>query len=514
MKYKSFKYIGTTLLVVTIQCKLINTQAQKTDIINKDNLINHLEEIASDKTEGRFSATKGYKLAADYAAKVFKDGGLKPVLTGKKGKESYFQYIPFIQYNFDESFIEINKKGIRERFKHSLESYVVLHPGINENVSKLTTPIFVGYGIYEPSNGWNDYSNVDVNGKWVVMLDGIPFQNNNTEFPEVLRKRYSHWKAIDSLKYAALKKHNALGVIVLPGNYTSANWETEALRTYRFNYTQYGRNDLGIDTFRSDIPYLLVHPKLSEKVMSHQVYNPIASEGEYQTFELQDLELEINISYERKYTNCQNIVASVPGTDSLLRDEYLTVGAHLDHLGQIGNNIYNGANDNAGSCAIILEAAKYLALNPAKRSVLFILYTSEEQHLIGSKYFLKNSPIPVESIALNINIEQVGSINREYSGIWIISPNEFMVPFQNASNAYKDVEFVFDFIGDYRSALSTTDTWSYITRDIPAIMMSSGGFPEYHSPKDKIDLIDYKHLYFASKFLYSFLVELGNMLHL
>ncbi|MFX0142403.1 MAG: M28 family metallopeptidase, partial [Candidatus Hodarchaeota archaeon] len=208
-----------------------------------------------------------------------------------------------------------------------------------------------------------------------------------------------------------------------------------------------------------------------------------------------------------------NVIAFVPGTDSVLREEYITVGAHLDHLGKIGNHVYNGANDDASGCVIILEAAKAIALHPPKRPVLFVLYTSEEQHLIGSRHFLDNPPVPIEQISLNINIEQIGSKNREFPGIWAIGPSQFEEFFYAAGSSIIDTDLKFDPIEQYKEALRSCDLWSYCQREIPAIMLSSGGFPEHHTPQDKINLIDFEHLLKAAKLLHSFIMELGNEHH-
>ena len=152
-----------------------------------------------------------------------------------------------------------------------------------------------------------------------------------------------------------------------------------------------------------------------------------------------------------------------------------------------------------------------IALYPPKRSVLFILYTSEEQNLIGSVHFLKNSPIPIKQISLNINIEQIGSKNRDYPGIWAIGPPQLKESFNKASNSYIETDFKFDPIEKYYNAINTCDLWSYCQKEIPAIMLSSGGFPEHHTPQDKINLIDFSHLLVATKFLCSFIIELGNV---
>lgn len=507
-----YNKVFALIVPLIISCELREAIAQQTEVIKKETLYKHMEMIASDKTDGRFTASAGYKRAADYAITVFQKAGLSPGWTDEQGRKSYRQPVPFIRCNYNKSTITLRKNGKNQTFIHSYNNFVVLCPGVQQKDIPLSSLVFIGYGIHEPEQNWDDYNGVNVGGKWVIMLDGTPPPDSiNIVFPDNLRKRYTDWKTKDSLKYAALIKHKVAGVIILPDKYTSENWEIEVLRKYRFNYLHYARTDLNIsNAFEPEIPYILVSPNVAQILMSGQVYNPVTSNGRYQSFTLKKEEAIIDIQCKRENVNCYNIIAIVPGTDSILKDEYITVGAHLDHLGKIGDHVYNGANDDASGCVIILEAAKAIALNPPKRSVMFILYTSEEQQLIGSKYFLTHPPIPINQISLNINIEQIGSKHRDYPGIWVISPREFKADFQNASKLYCETNFKFDLVEDFGDALSTCDLWSYHEKKIPAIMLSSGGFPEHHKPEDKINLIDFEHLLTAAKFLSSFINELGN----
>ncbi len=488
--------------------------AQKVESIQIENLRKHMGFIASDDTEGRFTGSAGYKKAADYAANVFREAGLSPGWTNEKGEESYLQPVPFVRYNYGTNTSIIIRQSEKNRtFEHSASNFVVLNPGTQYKNIPLVSPVFIGYGIHEPERGWDDYAGMDVKGKWVIVLNGIPpVDLIDPIFPDNLRKKYADGKICDSLKYNAFIKHEVAGVIVLPDKYTAENWEIEAIRKYRFNYIYYAGADVNWKVTPEPIlPYILVHPELARILLSGQAYDPIANKGSYHSYILDNIEMSVNIDCKKESINCYNVMAVVPGTDPSLKNEYITVGAHLDHLGKIGNHVYNGANDDASGCVIILEAAKAIALNPTRRSVIFVLYTSEEQYLVGSMYFLKNPPVPVKQISLNINIEQIGSKNRDYPGIWGIGSPQLRKSFKKAGHSYIETDFKFEPIEKYYDAINTCDLWSYCQKGIPAIMLSSGGFPEHHTPQDKINLIDFDHLLIATKFLYSFVIELGNV---
>ncbi len=224
----------------------------------------------------------------------------------------------------------------------------------------------------------------------------------------------------------------------------------------------------------------------------------------------------INEKGEKSYfqtvsiNNCNNIIAIVPGTAGALQKEYIAVSAHLDHIGKQGNKIFNGANDDASGCVIILEVAKAIAMHPLKRSVMFILFTGEEQGLIGSDYFVNNLPVPKGNINVNINIEQVGSMHRSFQGIWAIGYPEFEQDFYNANTIFENDELKYDSINSMVDIIKSCDTYSFYSKSIPSVILGSGGFPEHHKVEDKIDLIDFNHLQKSANLLLSFIVEIGD----
>ena len=506
---------STIIIFLTIQvlffCGQRKTIAQETDTITIETLRQHMNSIASDATEGRFTGTAGYRMAAQYASDVFQQAGLEPGYTNEKGEKSYFQPVPFILYNDDPATsLTIWKNGKSKTFNHSDNDFIILNPGLQNKDTPIASPAFIGYGIYEPELGWDDYAGLDVNGKWVIVLKGAPSADEaNPELLNSLRKYKD-----DSLKYDALVKHKVAGVIVLPDKKAIQNWENAVMRNYRFNYIHYAEDDINTKVPPEPAihcPCILLRHETAQFLLAGQSFGPMTNDGNYHTYILDNTEIGVTIDCKKESIDCYNVIAVVPGTDSTLRNEYITVGAHLDHLGKIGNHVYNGANDDASGCVIILEAAKAIAQHPPKRSVLFILYTSEEQNLIGSAHFLKNPPIRIEEISLNINIEQIGSKNRDFPGIWAIGLPEFEESFYKTGNSFIKTDFKFDPTEKYRNALrGNVDLWSYYKKNIPAVMLSSGGFPEHHTIEDKIDLIDFEHLLVAAKYLYSYIIELGN----
>lgn len=501
------------MLLTLFFCIQESVLSQVIEGFSMDRLKQHMDSIASDVTEGRFTGSAGFERAAKYAGRVFREAGLEPGITNEMNEKSFFQSVPFIWADYDASSISICKDGEERSFTHSSNHFLILNHGIQNDSASMNSPVFIGYGFNEPELGWDDFSGLDVKNKWVIVLNGIPPANStNLAFPDTLRKLCSDWHIHDSLKLAALTRHRAAGLIVLPDAFATNNWESALLSNYRFNYLQYANNNL-INKTSSDpeVPVILIHPDVAKFLFTDRNFNPVKDSGNYHTYVLNETEMKIDIIREKEHINCCNVIAKVPGIDPVLRNTYITVGAHLDHLGKIGDHTYNGANDDASGCAIILEAARAIAMDPPGRSVLFILYTSEEQHLYGSEYLLEHPPVPIEQISMNINIEQIGSKHRDFPGIWAIGNKQFEEPFYRASDLFDESSLKFSLVEEYEDGLKgSVDLWSYYQKDIPVIMLSSGGFPEHHTIHDNIDLIDLDHLFRSAKFLYSFILEAGN----
>lgn len=207
---------------------------------------------------------------------------------------------------------------------------------------------------------------------------------------------------------------------------------------------------------------------------------------------------------------CRNVVALLRGSDPTLRDEFVTLGAHLDHLGKIEGVAYPGANDDASGCAAVMEAARVLAAAPPKRSVLFVLFTGEEVGHSGSLEFVKDPPVPLDSVVMNINVEQIGSRHRDFPGIFAIGPMSRKAPFDAAANRVPDYKTRYEDIKKYLQVVAGSDSWSFVLDKRPAIILGSGGFREHHTPRDAIDLIDFEQMARATSLIIDHVREVAG----
>jgi len=217
--------------------------------------------------------------------------------------------------------------------------------------------------------------------------------------------------------------------------------------------------------------------------------------------------------------NTWNVVAIVEGTDPKLKSEYITVGAHLDHVGPRGGKVCNGADDNASGSVGVIEVAEAIAMSPPKRSVIFILYAGEEMGLQGSRYFLENPPVPIDKIVANINLDMIG---RTGNGLDAETKEHFLRYSSKVSPKFKDFvkkvnrktikqPLIYAEDGTSPGGVGGSDHMSFLRKDIPAIMFFSGVHKDLHQPGDDPEKIEYDKMQKISQLVFELAYELGNI---
>lgn len=379
--------------------------------------------IASDATEGRFTASSGYLKAAKYVEAQLKEAGIKPGWK-KDDEKTYLQPVPFSWDDYSGSRLTIGG----EIYLHSAENFIVIQRGVEKGE------------------------------RWVVLSPG------------------------DSVK------GNPAGIILLPNQSQVSDWETTVIRQYRFGYMHYLPD--GISTSDA-IPTIIVSPALAKMLVRGGSVN-------------------VKLNYRSESKTGYNVIGIVPGTDGKSVHQAIIVGAHLDHIGRIGEHIYNGANDDASGCVAELGAARMLAARPCKRTLIFAFFCGEELNLKGSRWFADHLPVPQSAISTTINLEQLGSKHRSFNGVWALGDTTFKAAFYKAGMDFATKGLQFSPTDSVREVLSNTDTYSFMNKHIPSLLLGSGGFDEHHTPQDKINLIDFEHLQKAMRLLYHFIKTISD----
>ncbi|WP_296700983.1 M28 family peptidase [Algoriphagus sp.] len=466
---KSLLGIGLMLTVTFV------AEAQKKKIDKKfdeKSAISELTYLASDELKGRDPATPEMALAYDFIAKQLEEAGAKPV----PGADGYFQNIPFRLSSPPSK----GKIVMGDSTYIQGENLLVLD---GESLSGTYQLVDVGFGT--PA----DFEGKDLTGKIAVSSVGAP----NKMSPNDLF-------SLGSEKTANAKKQGAVALIER-FNIPSIPWQLIA------NYLN--RSQMGIDNGESSkLPYIWV------KDLSNVLPKEIAV-GNAKSAVLQ-IEGKTNKPIEGK-----NVIAWIEGSDKDLKNEFVMLSAHYDHVGigrpdESGDSIYNGTRDNAIGTVAVMNAAKYFAKNPPKRSILLALWTAEEKGLLGSRYFANNPLIPLNQIIYNLNIDGAG-----YNDTSIIT----VIGLGRTTGDDMVIEAVEDFglkaLADpapEQGLYDRSDNVNFAVKGIPAPTFSLGftAFDDeinkyYHKAGDQVDSVDldYVTLYWKAYILAA--QKIGNL---
>lgn len=315
-------------------------------------------------------------------------------------------------------------------------------------------------------------------------------------------------EVIDSASMASitvpeLQKHvNYLASDQLRGRKTGTSGYMAAARYAAKEFESYGLQPLTADSGEAENPYFHQVPlaKVTLKAKSRILLSS-SVKGH-------------NHPGRAQYFSAPNVVGFLPGTDQKLKNEFIVVCAHLDHLGVIDGKIYNGANDNASGCAVVLEAAEALALKPGKRSVIFVLFCGEEEGLLGSRYFVKSPPVELKGIVACLNIDHAARWDNRLHGI-LAAGSDLISPAlkEKVKRANGKAGVSLDF--NQRKILSDhnykgSDHYPFHQAGIPSVVFSTLGFKGYHTPQDDAHLLDFGLNYRVARITYATLRELAD----
>ena len=374
--------------------------------INPERIRAHVKYLASDLLEGRGTGQRGGDIAAEYIATEFSLYGLKPA--GDDG--SYLQKVPMVGIaTIDDgtTFSLVPQHGAPLDLKNRVD-YVAMDETGKTDTTIDAPIIWIGYGIDAPEYKWNDYAGLDVKGKVLLMLVNEPPSDDPNFFKGKALTYYGRW----AYKYEEAARQGAAGVILIHKT-EMASYGWEVVRNSWGGERSYLRNDPAPKLKVASWIQLDVARKLVEECGMNLDEMIVAAQKPGFKAEPLPAKLNAHILSKVRPFDSNNVVAMLPGSDPSLKDQAVMYSAHYDHLGIVpgmpGDNIYNGAQDNATGVGILLEIAH--AYSTAKqappRSVYFTSVTAEEQGLRGSEFFGKHPPIPAKEISLDLNYDDV-----------------------------------------------------------------------------------------------------------
>jgi len=472
------------------------------ETISQDRIRAHVRFLSHDLLEGRGTGQRGGDLAAEYIATQFALYGLKPA--GDNG--TYMQKVPMVGITpAPDTTFTLAPDGKSSKPLKVLDDYVA-YDQTQQPKSEIDAPIvFVGYGIHAPEYNWDDYKDVDVKGKVLLMLVNEPPSQDPKFFNGKALTYYGRW----TYKYEEAARRGAVAAILIHQT-EMASYPWEVVRNSNSGEKAYLKFDGGPKLKAAAWVQFAVAQKLAgdcgqnlEKLMTDaqsRNFKPVAFSAH----------LQARITSKVRPFESNNVIAMLPGVDPSLKSQAVMYTAHYDHLGirpdMPGDNIYNGANDNATGCGILLEVARTFAQATEKphRSILFASVTAEEQGLLGSEYLGLHPPVPAGRIALDLNYDDLPPLG---------APEEVSVSGAERTSFYRIVEST---AKDFRLAIRPdphpeaghyyrSDHFSLARVGIPSFSINEGvkykGHDEawglqqdqeynqkhYHQPSDEFD---------------------------
>ncbi len=498
-----------------------NNKYKGAEVITADQLKDYLSFIASDELEGRDTPSRGLDIAAKFIATNLSRWGVKP--GGDNG--TYFQRIALNKTTVDttQTMLEING----QRFMVGADFLGNAYYGSGSASAPL---VYVGHGLVIKAKNIDAFQGIDVKDKIVVWTSEFPA---GVTYADFAGPQGEQWE--NASHYAA--RHGAKGGISIASFQALSNWDqTRKNSTVNGTYAVEKLQTPG----EPSIPVISLSPKAAnalfqnEQVSATKIFNSAASGEPSFYFEFtpeKKVTFTVKMKTDQVYT--QNVVGVLEGSDGNLKNEYVALGAHYDHVGVgapiNGDGIYNGADDDGSGTVSILAIAEALAKGPRpKRSVLFIWHTGEEKGLWGARYFTRYSTVPMEKIVAQLNLDMVGRskspnntipANAELSSsneIYVIGSKMMSTALGELSEAvngsYYNLSFnyKYDDPNDPNKFFFRSDHFCYAQKGIPIIFYTDGDHEDYHKVTDHVEKIDFQKMLKVARTVYATAWELAG----
>ena len=407
------RYFPMTVLASAILAGCASTSITSSDVekayqsINSEQLAEHIKVLASDEFGGRAPSSKGEELTLAYLTDQFKALGFEP-----GNGDSFLQEVPLVSLEADPDMV-LSIGGKDYQYKKDM---VMGSSRISAKQSiKDSELVFVGYGVNAPEYNWNDYEGLDVKGKTVVMLVNDPgFATKNPDlFTGDAMTYYGRW----TYKYEEASRQGAAGAIIIhetapasyPWSVVENSWSGEQFGFQKEN------NNMDRVAVEGWVTTDVAKELFTKAGLDFDTMKANAAKGAYHV-DMGDLTASVEVNNTIKKSISYNFIATLPGSEK--PDEHIIYSAHWDHLGtdktRKGDQIYNGAHDNATGTAGLIEVAEAFATLPEhpSRSMTFLAVTAEEQGLLGSKYYAANPVIPASQTVANINMDSLNLLGK------------------------------------------------------------------------------------------------------
>jgi Zn-dependent M28 family amino/carboxypeptidase len=452
----------------------------------------YIEALANDQMRGRLTGSPEHRKAAEYVAQQFQKAGLKPA-----GEDGFVQPVKFHAWKVvePECSLELIRNGKAERLALGEDAYI--GRGSPPAPSVEAPLVFAGYGLTVPEMKFDDFAGLDLRGKIIVIFSGGP-----SNIPGALRSHYQY--TLERARF--LKQAGVAGVVTIQNPHTAdIPWSRSALSRFQeaMNLADPALNG------SADLKVAVtVNPDRADKWLQGSGHTfaellALVDAGKPLPHFALTPTLRAKTKIEQRDVESQNVIAVLPGSDPTLKDEYVVLSAHIDHVGVgepiNGDAIYNGAMDNASGVATLIEIATNIQEQniKMKRSLLFVVVTGEEKGLLGSRYFAAHPTVKAKSMAADLNIDMFLPLYPLHlMTVYGLDESDLGDAVRRAATSL-DVKVQAD-PEPARNVFTRSDQYNFIRVGVPSVMLEFGFLPgskeeaiekawlanRYHAPSD------------------------------
>ncbi len=462
-------YFVVLVVIIPVQLAISSPNCDSVQM-SPGEIIAHIRYLASDELEGRMSGSPGADKAADYISSEFIKAGLKPI----GGNSSYAQKFSFtngITLGSDNS-LEYSNRGKKLGLVLGEDFNTLSFSSRGEVDGEL---VFAGYGISAPELSYDDYEGIDVKDKVVLVMRYTPEKYDaKSPFYNYAPLRY---KAMNA------REKGAKAIIFITPHYAQ---EVEDLNTIGLDYSY---SDSGI-------PALILRRNKALEILSDSGKDLASleeslSQKTNSSFIVEDTTVAIKTDVIEEKGEGANLVGILEGSDPVLKQEYIIVGAHYDHIGfgkihsrsdnKNIDNIHNGADDNASGVAGLIELAKFFSCNrdSLKRSMVFIAFSAEELGLMGASHYVDNPKVPLEKTVAMLNMDMIGRLHKNKLTIFGVGSSPGWNEIIDSANSDFEFELTLE-----NSGFAPSDQSVFFAKGIPVLHFFTGVHEDYHTPGD------------------------------
>lgn len=465
--------------------------------ITEESYKKYVSDLASDDFLGRKPFTKGDTLTVNYIEEQFKELGLLP-----GNGSSYFQEVPMVEITSKPTKSTLTFSGDKGNIAiENLDDYVIGTRKIQKNINiEASDLVFAGFGIVAPEYGWNDYADIDVKGKTVVVMVSDPGLYDKTLFKADTMSYYGRWV----YKYEEAGRQGAAGILLIHDK-KAASYDWDVVRSGWSGAQLNIISDAAVPDFEGWISAQTAQDIFKIAGLEASIMESAKKKG----FKAIPMPVKTTVSLQNsyRYANSNNVIAKIEG--SKRPDETIIYTAHWDHLGigepVNGDSIYNGAIDNAAGVAALFEIAKAFKAAKIKpeRTIVFMALTAEEEGLLGSSYYANNPIYPLNKTVANLNMDAFNPLGAT-KDVAIVGYGQTEIEDYVERSAAKFGRTVHGEKKPTSGGFYRSDHFNFVKKGVPGLFMGSGSellsadstsiskrlkalSGRYHAPSDQVD---------------------------